>query len=278
MAVTNTTTLASELGNGSKVAFDFAFKLYSSDDLVVYKETASGTYTQQTIVAEWGEEETPAANTCWVDYDTDNETGTVTYSEAPEDGLASLIVRASSLVQASNFPREEVTPAKTIENGLDKLTLMVQELDERVDRAAVQPVYPANPDPVEIEAPTDAKGLRWRWDSGESKWYIESTDNDPDDVVDTAQGYATAAGVSAAAAAGSASAASSSAVSAAASASAAAISAAAAAESAAIANNITSGLMAARPAAPSDNIWYYATDNQQLFRYVVAAGRWFLLG
>jgi hypothetical protein len=68
-----------------------------------------------------------------------------------------------------------------------------------------------------------------------------------------------------------------SAAAAAASAAAAAASAVAAAASAGTAETVDSGILASRPAAPSVNSWYYATDVDQLFRYIVAAGKWFTI-
>lgn len=259
MAVTNTTTIVSELGNGSKVAFDFSFKIFAETDLVIYKETAAGVFTQQTIVPDWGAspDPAPAANTCFVVFDTAAETGTVTFSEAPESGLASVIARATAKTQGSNLPAEEVWSRKVLENALDKLTLIVQEHEEKFARTPLQPLTPANPEGIIVEAPTDGKGLRWRYESGEGKWYIESTTYDPDDFAVAAAASADAAALSEAAAAAS---------------------AIAAAASAAEAVDITTGLYGDKPAAPIKNIWYYSTDRDTLERYVVAAGRWFLIG
>jgi hypothetical protein len=81
-------------------------------------------------------------------------------------GGGCLILRTSAETQASSFQREGVSPAKTFENALDKLTLLVQEMQERLDRAPLQPVYPPNPAGIIVEAPVTGKTLRWRIDAG----------------------------------------------------------------------------------------------------------------
>jgi hypothetical protein len=273
MAVTNTNTLTAEVGNGIKVAFDFAFKIFAETDLLIYKETAAGVYTLQTIVADWGADPDPlpAANTCFVDFDTASETGTVTYSEAPATGLKSVIARATGKSQGSNLPLEEVWSKKVVENALDKLTLMVQELAESLARTVQQPFTPINPAAVVLAAPVDNKGLKFRYDTGSGKWYIESTTVDAEDIVEAAAASASAALVSQNAAAASA-------ASASVSAAAAAASAAAAAASALDAQQVTSGLYDDKPLAPAVNMWYYSTDREQLERYITVAGKWFLIG
>lgn len=264
MSVENTVTVDVETSDGSKVDFDFAFKIFNSDDIKVYKENSDGTYTLLTEVGDWGAapDPLPGPNTYWVEFDTEAETGTVHLSEANTNGLDVAIIRDSEETQATVFPRTSTYSIKAVENALDKLTLLVQELLTKVNLAAKQPELPVNPDPVEIEAPVDTKGLRWRFDSGANKWYIESTDNDPDDVVEEATTQAEAAAASAVAAAAS------------------AVEAVASAADAAASAGTTelTGTLAERPVAPSYNTFYWATDDQQYYRYSVNAGKWFLIG
>lgn len=231
MAATNTAVLVAANGNGIATAFDFAFKIFAETDLVVYKGSALDVYTLQVLNTDYT-----------VEFDTEDESGTVTYVVAPVSGGKSVIIRDTAQTQASSFQREGPMPEKAIENALDKLTLQIQEIQERTDRAPLQPIVPAQPDPIVIEAPEDAKGLRYRVDGGTV--YIENTEFDPDE----AQADAAA-------------------------------SAAAAASSAALASVvITTGTLASKPATPAINTWFYSTDAQQLELYVTVAGRWFLIG
>lgn len=252
MSVATTTPYSQALGDGTKTDFDFAFKIFSTDDLVVKKETAAGVYTQQTIVPDWTEsEDPPAENTCWVEFDTDAETGTVHYSSAVADGLHSLISRTSSQVQSSDFPANDPMKFLVMENALDKLTLMVQELKTLTDRALKQESTAVPFTDYIISTPVDGKIVYWSESGG--KFYLTSGTVDLpglDEALAEAELYANQAIAAATAAAASA--------------------AEAVAES--------SGLLVDRPVAPATCIQYWATDAEQLFKYSVAAARWFLIG
>lgn len=251
MSVTNLEVVDAETGNGVKVAFDFAFKIFSENDLLVYKETATDVFTAQTIIAEPDPGDLVVANTCWVSFDSAAETGTVTYSEAPASGKRAVILRSTALTQGSVLPRETAMPEETLERMVDRLTLIVQELSERLDRAVVSAQLPPNPDPVTLGSPTDGYVLQWQ-DNGNGTWTIVG---------------------------GAASAADSAAAALAAEASAAAAEASATAAAATAATLASSGLLAARPAAPATLLWYYSTDAQRLDLYIPApVSKWFLVG
>ncbi len=261
MSVTNTSVYVEQAGNGVKVAFDFAFKILASTDLVVKKKAADGTYG--------------AALTLNVDYtvafDSTAETGTVTYTVAPVNGGASNIDRATALTQATSLPREGAMPAKSIETMVDKVTLAVQELTERVSRAPLQPIVPPAPGALTIAAPADRRAMIYS-SAGGGLFNIVPSTYDPDTLQAAAAASATAAAASAASASGSASSATASAAAASASA------AAAAASAATLAASESSGTLAARPAAPASIMYYYATDDGSYSKYVPSAARWFLLG
>lgn len=254
MTVATTTPYDSEIGDGIQTAFDFAFKIYAETDLGVWKETAAGVYTPQTIVPDWtgDPEAVPDANTCWVEFDTENETGTVHYSSAVGAALHSYIARASTAAQGSALPTDDPMKNKTVENALDKLTLMVQELKAQIARAALSPETTVPPVSIVISAPADEMALKWAL-GDDGKWYLAASTVSIDDL-EAALALASASAIAAAA------------------------SAAAAAASAAEAIAETSGALAARPAAPATCQQYWATDVEQLFKYSVAAGRWFMIG
>lgn len=254
MTVATTTPYDSEVGDGIKTAFDFAFKIYAATDLVIWKETAAGVYTQQTIVPDWtgDPEAVPDPNTCWVEFDTENETGTVHYSSAVASTLHSYITRASSAVQGSALPTDDPMKNKTVENMADKLTLMVQEVKAQIARAALSPETTVPPAEIVISAPVDGMALKWVL-GDDGKWYLTASTVSIDDL-EAALALASASAI------------------------AAANSAAAAAASAAEAAAETSGPLASRPAAPTTCQQYWATDAEQLFKYSVAAGRWFMIG
>src|SRR6185437_9068046 len=107
-----------QAGNGVIVAFGFSFKILAATDLAVYKIDANG---NQSALLVLGTDYT-------VTFDPIAETGTVTYTIAPVAGGFSLITRVSNDQQQTSLPREGPAPAKTIETMVDKLTMLVQEL------------------------------------------------------------------------------------------------------------------------------------------------------
>lgn len=243
MSVETNYTPVEEAGNGVKTAFDFAFKIQASSDLVVRKKSAAGVYG--------------AILTLGVDYtvvfDTTAENGTVTYTVAPVSGGASNIQRSSDESQGTVYPREGSLPAKTTENALDKLTLLAQEIfyffTKRVPAYAAVPLNPAK---LIIKTPADARALRYT-DNGDGTFDIRPSTYDPDAVPAAAAASAAAAAASAAAAAAS-------------------------AASASLVAATLSGLYAARPLAPAVRTEYYSTDRDSLELWIPAANRWFLIG
>lgn len=122
MAVTASYTPVETAGNGVTTAFSFSFKIFAQTDITVYVRGTGGALTTKTLTTHYT-----------VSFDTDAETGTVTMLTAPASGEYCRIVRNTARTQGTSFPREGVTPAKSVENALDKLTLQTQELYRLID-------------------------------------------------------------------------------------------------------------------------------------------------
>lgn len=255
MAVAQTAARVSvQAGNGAKVAFDGTWKIFATTDLTVYKVGATGTYTLCTNVTDYA-----------VTFDTDAETWTVTFVVAPvSSGYAVIFGDAMTFDQASSLPREGVTPAATLKNAIDKLTVLVQQVRDKADRAVLQPLTPANPEPIDIDPLTDRRALIAQ-DNGDNTWTIIPSTYDPDEQYPLAQAQAAIATAQAAVATAQAVAAAASAV-------------AAAASAALVTNAIGSGLYAARPAAPTSIAFYHSTDRDSLELWIPSAARWYLIG
>lgn len=126
MSVASTTATVTTAGNGVRIGFDFAFKIFAASDIVVTNIDSLGVETTLLL----GSDYTLA-------FDSDAETGTVTLVVATASGASNRIARNTALTQASPLPREGTMPSKTIENMVDKLTLMVQDLSARLTAATV---------------------------------------------------------------------------------------------------------------------------------------------
>jgi len=100
--------------------------------------------------------------------------GTVVLSSPPPAGTEFVtIIRVLPLTQGIDYSDYDDFPAETHEGGLDKLTMITQQLQEQLDRAIVVP--PGNPG-VEIALPPYDPGKGWMWDETEQK-VINSDDN-----------------------------------------------------------------------------------------------------
>jgi len=127
MAVSETVTKIQEEGNGVKVTFDFPFEIYDATDLVVYKVTRATLVLNDPL-------------TYGVDYTVDFEIGTensgsITYTVAPTNLEDSLIVSDIPETQVVSLPVNGRFREDQIESMGDRLTRLVQQVKEQVDRA-----------------------------------------------------------------------------------------------------------------------------------------------
>lgn len=162
--VTTSYAPARQAGNGVILAFNFAYKILASTDLVVSKIDASGNSSGTLIL---GTDYT-------VTFDPIAETGTVTYTTAPVNGGFSNIERSSDIEQQTSLPREGPMPAKTVETMIDKLTLIMQELEASQAETPyeLQGLYSAKPAAPLIDLyyySTDMKTYE-KWSVNAQRW------------------------------------------------------------------------------------------------------------
>lgn len=116
-------------GNGSARRWDVDFPLISADDLAVYLTSPQGV-----------EEE------LFSDFSVDLLSHTLTYpteqsGKAPlAEGWKLTVLRKTPLTQDIDLLRQGELDAEVLEQGYDKLTMLVQELSEKVDRSIKYPV------------------------------------------------------------------------------------------------------------------------------------------
>jgi len=167
MTITNTTNKIREAGNGVKVTFSFPFKIFNASDLEVYKVTnADDTETLQTITTDYTVSINPTT-----------EGGTVTYVSAPLGTEDSLIVRSIPQTQTSDLPVENNMPEETIENALDKAVMMIQELQEEINRSFKVSVGNTS---VGLTVPTPVEGKALLWDASNN---LKNSVINVDDIV-----------------------------------------------------------------------------------------------
>ena len=111
-------------GNGQTKVFQIPFPFLENNQIYVQKKDAQGnlinyTYATDYTVTGAGEE----------------NGGSVTLNVAPEQGSTISIYRNVPLTQEVDYRENEIFPAETHEEALDKLTMEVQQIQEQLDRS-----------------------------------------------------------------------------------------------------------------------------------------------
>jgi hypothetical protein len=259
MSLTSTTPRAIFAGNDVATSFAFSFKVESAAEVAPYFK--DGTALPALLESNFS----VALN---ADQDADPG-GTVTYptSGSPlATGDKLILLRSTDQTQELDLATLAGLEADDLELGYDKLTAIIQEMREELDRAVI---FPSD------ESPTLADRTGYLDDA-------ETAATEAAASAVTAAAQAVAAAASASAAASSASTASTQATTATTQATAAAASAVAAAASAAAAEAAeqgTSGLFADMPAnGGATRTYFWATDREQEYMWSPTAARWFLVG
>lgn len=124
MTVSSATSRVSYNGNGSTTVFAYTFKVFDQDDLTVIIRSANGTETVKTITTHYTVSGVGNAGG-----------GNVTMLTAPASGETITILREQDLIQEFDLVPNDPFPAQLMEDALDKLTFMVQQHSEELDRA-----------------------------------------------------------------------------------------------------------------------------------------------
>ncbi len=150
MTVTNTTDQVSYTGP-QPANLAYPFRIFQAADLLVTQTALDGTVS--TLVLD-------------TDYTVD---GVLSYTGGDvtllagslDSGVVVVISRAPEAVQDTSLQSQGAYDAKTVENGLDLLTMICQWLQNQVDRAIV---VPPGTTPVALPAPLALALLQWKAD------------------------------------------------------------------------------------------------------------------
>lgn len=118
-------------GDGSVKEFSFPFKVFSADQLLVYRSVS------ETV------DEVVSSEEYSVELNADQETtagGKVIFTTAPANGVALRIVSNVDYLQESEIRNQAAFYPKTLNDVHDKLTMMCQQLLEQVERCVIVPV------------------------------------------------------------------------------------------------------------------------------------------
>ena len=127
MTVSSTTTKRSASGDGSNDTFSYNFKIFDDDDITVIIRTdstgAETTKTKTTHYTVTGVGSASGGNVVF------------TSGNIPASGETVVLLRTTARTQLSDYVANDPFPAATHEDALDKLTFIVQELEEEIGRA-----------------------------------------------------------------------------------------------------------------------------------------------
>jgi hypothetical protein len=124
MTVSSATQKVQYNGNGSTTVFAYTFKIFDQNDLTVIVRSATGTETVKTITTHYTVSGVGSAGG-----------GNVTMLTAPASGETLTILREQDLVQELDLVENDPFPAQSLEDALDKLTFVVQQQGEELDRS-----------------------------------------------------------------------------------------------------------------------------------------------
>jgi len=126
MTVSTTIIKSSHNGNGSTTTFAYNFKIFADTDLVVIIRSAAGTETTKTLTTHY----TVAGAG-------DASGGSITFTSGniPASGETVVIRRNVPQTQAIDYIANDPFPAETNEEGLDRATMIAQQVSEATDRS-----------------------------------------------------------------------------------------------------------------------------------------------
>ena len=124
MTVSSAVNKVSFNGDGSQTVFAYSFKIFDEDDLTVILRNSSGGETTQTISTQYSVSGVGNASG-----------GNVTMVTAPASGESLTIIREQPLTPGLDLVANDPFPAASFEDQLDKLTFMVQQHQEELDRS-----------------------------------------------------------------------------------------------------------------------------------------------
>lgn len=120
MTVSTTTNKISYIGNGVTVEFAIPFPFLDTTHLKVYQLL----------------NDVQSERTDWT-----VQSGNIVFASAPVSGAHIVILREVPFTQETDYRENEILAAETLERNFDSLTMQVQQLKEKTDRAVTVDVF-----------------------------------------------------------------------------------------------------------------------------------------
>jgi hypothetical protein len=154
MTVSSSTAKVSYSGNGSTTLFAVPFYFLANSQLLVVLRASSGAETTQVL----GTNYTVTGAGVLTG-------GSITMTVAPPSGTTLVISRNVPLTQETDLQPNDRLPAETLEQSLDKLTMLVQQIDETTDRTLKYPLTDSTSISSTLPASSDRAGKFLKFDT-----------------------------------------------------------------------------------------------------------------
>lgn len=149
-------------GNGVTTSFAYTFRILDEDHVAVYEDGTLKTITTHYTVSGVG----------------NSGGGNIVFVSAPATGTGNVvIVRNVPLTQETDYVENDPFPAESHEDALDKLTMIVQQQQEVLDRALTIDVTDTSTTPT-LPTPEASKLLGWNASADELTNYAQATITD----------------------------------------------------------------------------------------------------
>ena len=154
MTVSSSTAKVSYSGNGVTVAFAVPFYFLANSQLTVTLRLSDGSESTKVL----GTDYTVTGAGVLTG-------GTVTMTVAPASGQTLVVSRNVPLTQETDLQPNDRLPAETLEQSIDKLTMITQQIDEAVDRTLKAPLSDSSSLDMTIPSSTDRAGKFLKFDT-----------------------------------------------------------------------------------------------------------------
>lgn len=152
MTVPSSTSRDQQVGNGIATAFTVPFRILDQTYIRVLF-TVLGVTTTKTLTTDYTVDGVGDANT------------TINFVAAPASGTTITFLRATAKTQETDYAANDSFPAESHENALDKLTMLVQELDTIAGEEGRTIKVPAETSGVSTELPAPVAAVLWGWNA-----------------------------------------------------------------------------------------------------------------
>jgi len=162
MTVSSSSSRNEYNGNGVTTSFAYTFRILDEDHVAVYEDGVLQTITSDYTVTGVG----------------NSGGGAIVFVAAPAAGTGNVvIVRAVPLTQETDYVENDAFPAESHEDALDKLTMIVQQQQEILNRSLVLDVTDTSTD-VTLPTPAASKLLGWNASADALTNYAQATITD----------------------------------------------------------------------------------------------------